>query len=48
MIYIIITITIILALLAIVFIKYKKLEDLENAIITCEDNLENHLKEKKE
>lgn len=48
MIYIIITITIILALLAIVFIKYKKLEDLENAIITCEDNLENHLKEKNE
>lgn len=40
--------TIILALLAIVFIKYKKLEDLENAIITCEDNLENHLKEKNE
>lgn len=48
MIYIIITITIILTLLAIVFIKYKKLEDLENAIITCEDNLENHLKEKNE
>ncbi len=48
MIYIIIIITIILALLAIVFIKYKKLEDLENAIITCEDNLENHLKEKNE
>ncbi len=46
MIYIIITITIILALLALVFIKYKKLEDLENAIITCENNLENHLKEK--
>ena len=46
MIYIIITITIILTLLAIVFIKYKKLEDLENEIITCEDNLENHLKEK--
>lgn len=48
MIYIIIIITIILTLLAIVFIKYKKLEDLENAIITCEDNLENHLKEKNE
>ena len=48
MIYIIIIITIILALLAIVFIKYKKLEDLENAIETCEDNLENHLKEKNE
>lgn len=48
MIYIIIIITIILALLAIVFIKYKKLEDLENAIMTCEDNLENHLKEKNE
>ena len=48
MIYIINIITIILALLAIVFIKYKKLEDLENAIITCEDNLENHLKEKNE
>lgn len=48
MIYIIIIMTIILALLAIVFIKYKKLEDLENAIITCEDNLENHLKEKNE
>lgn len=48
MIYIIITITIILALLAIIFIKYKKLEDLENAIITCEDNLENRLKEKNE
>ena len=40
MIYIIITITIILALVAILFIKYKKLEDLENAIITCEENLE--------
>ena len=48
MIYIIIIITIILALLAVVFIKYKKLEDLENAIMTCEDNLENHLKEKNE
>ena len=43
-----ITITIILALLAILFIKYKKLEDLENAIITCEENLEYQLKEKNE
>ena len=48
MIYIIITITIILALVAILFIKYKKLEDLENAIITCEENLGYQLKEKNE
>lgn len=48
MIYLIIIILIILILLAIIFIKYKKLKDLENAIITCENNLENQLNQKKE